>query len=316
MASNALYAPAHRVMARTPLGGGEPVTIAPSADAVFTGIQDARWPWKRGASDTAPEVVMLAGPSFPLINWAPSAASSSSIAPLQIPVAGKPLTLHTPATAGPTVAVSTVPITMFSAGSVAPVGTVFLENLPQYRVFGAGHSRAYVYPLTSMLGRGVSITSVANATGTIAAVSGVDIYGFPMTEAIPLGNATTVHGQKAFKGIYPNGVVCTGTLSGSAIMVGHSDVFGLPLFCDDPNKVHGYWDVEIYKTGTFVPGLMPPTPSTRGNGDVRGTWTPPSASDGLKTLVLWQFLSVGDLQPVSAGGFGVNVGMFGMPQAT
>ena len=128
--------------------------------------------------------------------------------------------------------------------------------------------------------------SVTGTTGTVAVtvtVSGFDAYGLPQTEARtgPAG-ATTVTFQKAFRDILSVSV-SGGTTA--AITVGTSDVLGLPVAVIDGGYVAdiGWAGALTTDTGTFVAASQVTATST--TGDVRGTYKPSSATNGVKRLV-------------------------------
>ena len=156
--------------------------------------------------------------------------------------------------------------------------------------------------------RAVSLTSAGNISAVTFTISGFDIYGQPMTQALAGPNANTVNTLKAFwqvTNIAVNGAVGTNTSAGT------SDVFGIPLAVIDG----GYFDrigwagVLAADAGTFVvaDGTNPATSAT---GDVRGTYKPSSASNGARRLVLGILLS-----SVAAGPTATRAGALGVTQA-
>ena len=115
-------------------------------------------------------------------------------------------------------------------------------------------------------------------------ISGYDYYGQPMTELIAVATAgTAVPGKKAFYQI--SGVTISG--SATACVVGTTDVFGLPVRCFDAGYVVkvGWNNTLLQNAGTFTPADMT-SPATNITGDVRGTFAPTTASDGVKRLVM------------------------------
>ena len=133
--------------------------------------------------------------------------------------------------------------------------------------------------------RAVSVTtgsgSPASANFTI---SGYDYYGQSMSELITVATAgTAVSGKKAFYQI------SSATIAGSATaaVVGTTDVIGLPIRVTDAGYVIkvGWNNTLLQNAGTFVAADMTAT-ATTSTGDVRGTFTPTSASDGTKRLVM------------------------------
>jgi hypothetical protein len=156
--------------------------------------------------------------------------------------------------------------------------------------------------------RAVSLTSAGNESGVNFTVSGYDIYGQPMTQVLAGPNADTVTTLKAFwqvTSIAVNGAVATNTSAGS------SDVFGLPVICSNAGYIDraGWNGALAADAGTFV-AADATSPATSATGDVRGTYKPSSASDGVKKLVL------GILLPATAvGPQATRAGALGVTQA-
>lgn len=156
--------------------------------------------------------------------------------------------------------------------------------------------------------RAVSLTSAGNISAVNFTVSGYDVYGQPMTQTLAGPNANTVNTLKAFyqvTQIAVSAAVATNTSAGS------SDVFGLPVLVSDG----GYFDRAGWAgalapdAGTFVAADQT-NPATSATGDVRGTYKPSSASNGVKRLVL------GILLPSTAvGPQATRAGALGQTQA-
>lgn len=314
MARTAFYAPAHRVMGRVPPGSGgsaQPSWIAPSMDAVGHGIQDARWPWNQGSNANVPNVVGWYDPGcHPVLDLVPSALTTTAIAAAQVPTAGVALTLVSSSGAGITVSSSAT--YMLPSGNTIASGTLFIDSVPVYRTFGLTtgsneYSNTVCYDAATMLGRAVAIRSVGDDSGATFVVAGYDIYGYPLSETITgsSGAPGTANGKKAFKAV--TSVTPAGTLSGSNVSVGQSDIFGLPILATAQSALVGYWNnLILYGTGTFVAAVLT-SPATATTGDVRGTLVPGSASDGSKRLTLFQHPSLS--QMITSG---INIGMFGV----
>ena len=162
----------------------------------------------------------------------------------------------------------------------------------------------------AMLGRAVSVTAAAGATYATATISGYDVYGYPMSEAITISAGSAVNGKKAFK--YIKSVVLSGGSADTthAYSVGTTDIFGLPLRSDS------FGDVAVnYATSlTAVTGITAATgyvasvltTATTTTGDVRGTYTNTS-STGANRLVI--------RQTPQAYNIGSTTGLFGVTQA-
>lgn len=142
--------------------------------------------------------------------------------------------------------------------------------------------------------------SNAGDTTQIATVYGYDVYGVPMSEAIAFNGTTAVAGQKAFKRV--TRVAVDALMAGNAF-VGTGDVLGLPYAVSTRNYVLTAWDGAFVTTGTFA--AADATTATTTTNDVRGTYTPPSATDAARRLTAYIFLSNPD----------TKVGLYGVPQA-
>jgi len=156
--------------------------------------------------------------------------------------------------------------------------------------------------------RAVSITIGA---GTIVAtnvtITGYDYYGQAMSEVISTGTSasTTVPGKKAFFQVSSVAVAgnCGGTVS-----VGTTDVIGLPVRVTNAGYIARVgWDNTLAEdAGTFAIAIT--ATATTGTGDVRGTYTPSSACDGIKRLVVGILLPAIAVGPNATrqGALGVN----------
>ena len=189
---------------------------------------------------------------------------------------------------------------------VGPLGRVFMwDFVPQaLQTANIAASQAPAGAGSLTLTAGTSVRSVVRADGTTVlqlntpralqintstsaraiTISGYDYYGQAMTETITVSVAgTPVNGKKAFYQI------ASATISGSAtaVTIGTTDIFGLPIRCIDAAYVVkvGWNGTLAQDAGTFVPADMT-NPATSTTGDVRGTYTPSSASNGVKRLVM------------------------------
>jgi hypothetical protein len=125
----------------------------------------------------------------------------------------------------------------------------------------------------------IDTSDAANTTQT-ATVTGSDVYGAPMTETIAFNGTTAVFGLKAFKTITQ--VAISAAITGN-VNVGNSDVFGLPIRALSRGYVQTFWDSAYVTNGTFAAGVT--STATATTGDVRGTFLPPSASNGTRQLI-------------------------------
>ena len=309
MARTALNAPAHRVMQRMPLGIAQPPFIAPSFDAVGSGVQDARLPWNAGGgSSTVPQIVgWYDGEGHPVLDLVPATASTTNIAAAAAGVVGKMVLVST---SGSGVVVSSAAQVLLPALTTLPSGTVFIGAQPVYQSFGnvgTPPQLTMAYDAGTMLGRAVAIHSAGDDHLATATVAGWDVYGYPTTSTVTLGNIATVNTTKTF--IAVASITLAGTLSGANVSAGAADIFGLPFYASAQSAIWGFWNNAIIQgAGTFVAGVTT-SPATALTGDVRGTYVPASASDGTKRLTLWQHPSLARM--IAAG---INVGMFGVAQ--
>ena len=156
--------------------------------------------------------------------------------------------------------------------------------------------------------RAVSVSLVTGGTARAYTVAGYDVYGQPMSEVITsVANATTP-GLKAFFQV----VSVTGAGGGSttAVTVGTTDVLGCPFrILDLGYIIHaGYNNVLADNAGTAVAAAT--ATATTSTGDVRGTFTPASATNGIRRLVM----SIA-LPAIATGPYATRTGAYGVTQA-
>jgi hypothetical protein len=144
------------------------------------------------------------------------------------------------------------------------------------------------------------VVDAAGAATAVLTITGTDVYGIPMSEAITLNGTTAVAGKKAFKTI----TQVAASAAATDIFVGTGDVFGLPIRADSRNYVQTAWGGAFVTTGTFTAAVTT-SPATTTTGDVRGTFAPADAADGTKRLTLWVFVLDDDTQ----------TGLYGVTQA-
>lgn len=123
-----------------------------------------------------------------------------------------------------------------------------------------------------------------STTARAVTVTGYDVYGQPMSEVITVTVAATpVSGKKAFFQV--TGATIAG--SATAVTVGTTDVLGLPIRMTDFGYIQhiGYNNTLADAAGTPIVADQT-NPATTTTGDVRGTYTPASATDGIKRLVM------------------------------
>lgn len=153
--------------------------------------------------------------------------------------------------------------------------------------------------------RNVRVTSGGNDTGVTFTVTGWDMYGQPMSEAITGASGAAASGKKAFHQVY---TVAASGATASNVTVGTGDVLGLPVRLYDVNHVIAVkWaSVLADDAATVVAGDA--TTATTTTGDVRGTVDPSSATNGSRRLTVTTYLGAIASGPdaTRAGALGVN----------
>jgi len=216
---------------------------------------------------------------------------------------------------------------------VGPLGRIYVwDTVPQALVannIAASQTPAAAGAVT--LTAGTSVKSVVTTNGTVLqldvpravsettgagtptarnfTVSGYDYYGQAMSEVIASsGSASTaVNGKKAFYQI--SGI----TVSGGtvvAITIGTTDILGIPVRVTDAGYIAraGYNNTLAEDAGTFVAAATATATTT--TGDVRGTYVPSAATDGIKRLVMGILLPA-----IAVGPNATRVGALGVTQA-
>lgn len=154
--------------------------------------------------------------------------------------------------------------------------------------------------------RAVSVTLAAGGTATTITVTGFDQYGQRMSEAITsVANATT-NGKKAFYQILG---VTTSAATAQAVTVGTTQLIGLPVrLTSGVYLSHVGWDSGfVLDSGTLA--VADTATATTTTGDVRGTFSPTSAPNGIRRLVLGIMLPA-----IAAGPTATRIGAFGVNQ--
>lgn len=154
--------------------------------------------------------------------------------------------------------------------------------------------------------RNIRITSGGNDSGRTFTVTAYDDYWQKLSQVVTGANAGTAATTKAAR--YLASVSVSGATA-SNVTVGTGDVFGLPFLLKHKNYATFIkWDgTHIDNTATIVVG--DPLPATTTTGDVRGTITPTSASDGSRRLTVGIYLPIATASgpnATRAGALGVN----------
>jgi hypothetical protein len=146
-----------------------------------------------------------------------------------------------------------------------------------------------------------------STTARAFTVSGYDYYGQPMSEVITVSVAgTAVTGKKAFYQV--SGATIAG--SATAVVIGTSDKLGLPVRVFNVAYIASVKsnDTLAQDAGTFV--AADTATATTTTGDVRGTYVPATASDGIVRTVM------GILLPgIAVGPNATRTGALGVTQA-
>ena len=155
--------------------------------------------------------------------------------------------------------------------------------------------------------RCVTVNAAGANTSTFI-IYGYDVYGQPMSQAIAAPSTSTVATTKAFKTV--TRIAISGA-AGSAIIAGFNDKLGLPVRVTDVGYViSAKWDATLAdNAGTFV-AADTTSPATTSTTDVRGCYTPSSAANGTKRLVMAIALPA-----LAVGPNATRVGAAGITQA-
>lgn len=131
--------------------------------------------------------------------------------------------------------------------------------------------------------RCVTVTA-AGANAATFIIYGYDQYGQSMSQAIAAPSTSTVATTKAFKTVTR---IAISAAAGSAITAGFNDKLGLPLRVTDVGYVVSVkWAAALAAdAGTFV-AADTTSPATTSTTDVRGCYTPSSAANGSRRLVM------------------------------
>jgi hypothetical protein len=211
---------------------------------------------------------------------------------------------------------------------IGPLGRIYVWDIvPQTAVtnnIAASQTAAAAGAVT--LTAGTSVKSVVTANGTVLqldcpravkvncsttarafTVSGYDYYGQAMSETITVAVAgTAVTGKKAFFQI--SGATIAG--SATVVLIGTSDKLGLPVRVFNVSYVASVKsnDTLAQDAGTFV--AADTATATTTTGDVRGTYAPATASDGIVRTTMGILLPA-----IAVGPNATRVGALGVTQA-
>lgn len=282
--------------------------IGPSAFAVGTALIDVRNGYEPGQPVTSPIYGWYGTSEIPVINQTPSTLATNNIAAAQAATAGTPLTLVSSSGAGITVGASAYNI--ITQSSVT--GVLAIDGAMSFLPFGQDGS-LQMYDPTKAISRAVTITSAGNDSSGFMTVAGYDIYGQPMTQRLAMANVGAVTTTKCFK--YIASCTPSGTISGSNISVGTSDVYGFPLRADSFYQASIVWNGSWITANSGFTAAVTTSPATSATGDVRGSYAVQSASNGTKVLQIALTPSPNALATGSLTGLaGIAVAVTGVTQ--
>lgn len=157
--------------------------------------------------------------------------------------------------------------------------------------------------------RCVTITA-AGANSAAYTVTGYDQYGQRMTANIAAPSTSTTASTKAFKTIISitNNNATAGT---NGLTAGFNDKLGLPVRVTDVGYVASVkWAAALAAdAGTFV-AADTTSPATASTTDVRGCYTPSSAANGTRRLVMTVAVPA-----IGCGPNATRIGAYGVDQA-
>ena len=204
-----------------------------------------------------------------------------------------------------------VPLTLQAAGLAAAQAVGAAGNLTLTAGTGvtASTDAFGVIRYTLDCARCVTLVSanVGDTTQT-ATVYGYDYMGAPMTSAVTLNGTTTAVTTKAFKSV--TRIAISAATAGN-ISAGFNDRLGIPVRVTDVGYVTSVkWNATLAQdAGTFVAAVTT-DPATVSTGDVRGLYTPSSAANGSRRLVMTIALPA-----IAVGPQATRVGAYGVTQA-
>lgn len=190
-----------------------------------------------------------------------------------------------------------------------------------------GYTDPTTYVLTSVTATSATLTTTAGAAIVTSAgtptgltytlgtapqafvVSGYDYYGQAMSESITSSGlvSTAVSGKKAF---YQISSISVAGATGAAITIGTTDILGIPVRVTSAVYVASVKtnNTLAQDTGAFV--AADTATATTTTGDVRGTYTPATASDGINRTVMSILLPA-----IAVGPNATRTGALGVTQA-
>lgn len=219
-----------------------------------------------------------------------------------------------------------------TTNGVGPMGRVYIWDVVPLTLQAAGlaasQTPAGAGPLVLTAGTGVTVSQNAKGetlytldvprcvtvtSGGAAAVAnftinGYDQYGQPMTQTIAGPSTSTVATTKAFKSIVS--IVGTGAAS-AAVTAGFNDKLGMPFRVPNIGYIVSVkWNSTLADDAGTAVAADTTSPATATTTDVRGCYTPSSAADGTKRLVMCIALNA-----LACGPQATRIGAAGVTQA-
>lgn len=278
----------------------------PGPSIVFGGVvlSDPRYPY-RGGGGTENNALLAIGLGVGdtlVCDQAPSTSVVNNIAVAVATTSGTNMALVSSSGAGITVLAAALQIPQ--TGKIVAKGALAIDSAPALVYFGTNKTSAVADP-TKNISRTITITASSGAVGGNFLISGADLYGVPQTELLTVASspsgATTSTGKKAFKFVSTVTPRVTDTFSYS---VGTSNVIGFPLLSQEfPLATIGWANSPVTTSAGWVAAVS--STATNTTGDVRGTYTVQSVSDGVKVLQIFQTITPANLT-VMSGYFGVT----------
>lgn len=213
---------------------------------------------------------------------------------------------------------------------VGPLGRIYVWDIAPQALVANNIAAVQTTSSTIALTAGTSVKSIVNLSGAVVlqldcpravsivsgtgtltnrtvTITGYDYYGQLMSEVIATGTvqSTTVPGKKAFYQIASASI--SGAL-GATIAVGTTDVLGLPVRVFNASYIASVKsnNTLAQDAGTFVAAATATATTT--TGDVRGTYTPATASNGIVRTTMGILLPAIAVGPnaTRVGALGIN----------
>lgn len=240
---------------------------------------------------------------------APATKSASAIAGAQSVTSGTPMTLVSSSGSGVVVGASVVnPNTGATISGLVGIGQA------SARVSFGSAATVQPWDPTTLTARAVIITcNNALGVGGNITIAGYDIYGFPMTETLDIApaSALTVTGKKAWK--YITSATPAFTDATYTYEIGTTDIFGLPLASSYFGDVLINYPSAVITAATgYTAGVT--TTASATTGDVRGTYSLQTASNGTNVLMVMQSILLPNLALANGPGGTSVTGLFGVQQ--